>query len=121
VEAMLRFMYAFNYNNMVSTSTMIFDAQVYQIADKYDVQALKAHAKSKFSKAIETGWSLDEFPLAIETVYQSTPLDDRGLRDLAVERASKNIDKLLEKDGFCQLLRSTADFTADLVPFIRRR
>ncbi|KAI8668585.1 hypothetical protein NCS57_00670100 [Fusarium keratoplasticum] len=118
VEAMLRFMYSFDYSNIYGTSTMVYDAQVYQIADKYDVPALKACSKDKFGVAITTGWSMDDFPLAIAVVYESTPSADRGLRDLAVETSQKNIDKLLGHDGFCDLLRKTPDFAADLIPFL---
>lgn len=115
---MLRFMYSFDYNNLHSTSCMVYDAQVYQIADKYDIPALKSHSIEKFRDAITTGWSMDDFPLAISVVYSTTPSRDRGLRDLAVETSRKNIDKLLQRDGFCELLRETADFSADLIPFL---
>ncbi|KID82461.1 btb/poz [Metarhizium guizhouense ARSEF 977] len=118
VEAMLRFMYSFDYSNIYSTSTMIYDAQVYQIADKYDVPALKTHAKEKFGASIAAGWSLDDYPLAATVVYESTPSEDRGLRDLVVETSRENIDKLLTHDGFCGLLRKSADFAADLIPFL---
>ncbi|GKU09497.1 unnamed protein product, partial [Fusarium langsethiae] len=118
VEAMLRFMYSFDYSNIYGTSTMVFDAQMYQIADKYDIPALKAQSKNKFDVAVTTGWSMDDFPLAITVVYESTPPEDRGLRDLVVETARKNIDKLLGRDGFCELIRKTPDFAADLIPFL---
>ncbi|KPM39352.1 hypothetical protein AK830_g7204 [Neonectria ditissima] len=118
VEAMLRFMYAFDYTNVYSTSTMVYDAQVYQIADKYDVPALKAHAQKKFGLAITTSWSMDDFPLAITVVYESTPSADRGLRDLVVEISRKNIDQLVGRDSFSELLRKTPDFAADLIPFL---
>ncbi|KAH7019639.1 BTB/POZ protein [Ilyonectria destructans] len=118
VEAMLRFMYSFDYSNIYGTSTMAFDAQVYQIADKYDVPGLKAHSKDKFGAAITAGWSMDDFPLAVTVVYESTPSADRGLRDLVVETSQENIDKLLEHDGFCELIRKTPDFAADLIPFL---
>ncbi|KAK7419839.1 hypothetical protein QQZ08_010673 [Neonectria magnoliae] len=107
VEAMLRFMYTFDYTNTYSTSTMVYDAQVYQIADKYDVLALKENSKAKFGVAITTGWSMDDFPLAITVVYESTPSADRGLRDLVVETSRKNIDKLLGHDGFMGVLLAT--------------
>ncbi|RSL81301.1 hypothetical protein CEP52_017228, partial [Fusarium oligoseptatum] len=97
---MLRFMYSFDYSNNSGSSTMVYDAQVYQIAHKYDIPALKAHCKSKFGTAIATGWSLDDFPLAITVAYESTLSEDRGLRDLAVETSRKHIDKLLGHDGF---------------------
>ncbi|ENH71186.1 Protein roadkill [Fusarium oxysporum f. sp. cubense race 1] len=118
VEAMLRFMYSFDYSNIYGTSTMVFDAQMYQIADKYDIPALKAQSKNKFDVAVTTGWSMDDFPLAITVVYESTPPEDRGLRDLVVQTARKNIDKLLGHDGFCELIRKTPDFAADLIPFL---
>ncbi|KAF4974088.1 hypothetical protein FZEAL_8961 [Fusarium zealandicum] len=118
VEAMIHFMYSFNYDNIYGTSTMVFNAQVYQIADKYDISALKPHSKDKFGAAITTGWSMDDFPTAIAVVYESTPSGDRGLRDLAVETSHKNIDDLVTDDGFCELLRKTPDFAADLIPFL---
>ncbi|RTE68331.1 hypothetical protein BHE90_017292 [Fusarium euwallaceae] len=65
-----------------------------------------------------TGWSLDDFPLAITVAYKSTPSEDRALRDLAVETSRKHIDRLLGHDGFRELLRKTPDFLADLIPFL---
>jgi speckle-type POZ protein len=118
VEAMLRFMYSFDYSNVCGTSSMVYDAHVYQIADKYDIPALKTLSMGKFGAAITTGWSMDDFSLAIGEVYDSTPSKDRGLRDLAVETSCKNIDKLLQHDGFCKLLRRTPDFAADLIPVL---
>jgi speckle-type POZ protein len=115
---MLQFMYTFNYINSCGTSPMIYDAQVYQIADKYDIQALKTHAKDRFSAALTASWAMDDFPLAVSLVYSSTPCTDRGLRDLTVETSCRNIDKLLQNDGFHNILRETPNFAADLVPFL---
>ncbi|KIL88490.1 hypothetical protein FAVG1_08571 [Fusarium avenaceum] len=117
VEAMLHFMYKFHYTNVSGVSAMVFDAQVYQIADKYGVHALKTYAKDKFGTAIKAGWSMDDFPVAINVVYTTTPLNDRGLRDLAVEMSHMNLDELTSRDDFCATLRTTPDFAADLVPF----
>ncbi|KAF4333628.1 n-carbamoyl-l-amino acid hydrolase [Fusarium beomiforme] len=118
VEAMLRFIYSFDYSNTYGTSSMVFDAQMYQIADKYDIPALKSESKNKFESAVATGWSMDDFPIAITVVYESTPPEDRGLRDTVVETARENIERLLGKDGFCELIRKTPDFAADLIPFL---
>ncbi|KAM0354802.1 hypothetical protein ACHAPU_000626 [Fusarium lateritium] len=117
VRAMVQFMYHFEYTNEPDESTMVFDAQVYQIADKYDISALKDYAKVKFETKIKTGWSTDDFPSTIETVYTTTPPEDRGLRDLLLEIAVANLEELTTRDGFCQALRTTMDFAADLVPF----
>ncbi|KAG5792812.1 hypothetical protein H9Q69_008114 [Fusarium xylarioides] len=118
VDAMLRFIYSFEYDNMQGTPPMIFDARMYQIADKYDIAALKTESKKKFELAIANGWATDDFPVAANLVYVSTPSEDRGLRDIVVETARKNIDQLVGKDGFCELTRETPDFAADLIPFL---
>ncbi|KAF4463285.1 btb poz [Fusarium albosuccineum] len=118
VEAMLYFMYNFNYTNTSGSSTMVFDAQVYQIADKYDFEALKCHAKDRFGDAIDQSWNMDDFPLAVTVVYTTTPAEDRGLRDLVVETSHWNIDSLITRDDFCEMLRNVPDFAADLVPFL---
>ncbi|KAF5680539.1 hypothetical protein FDENT_8361 [Fusarium denticulatum] len=115
VEAMLRFVYSFEYTNTYGTSSMVFDAQMWQIADKYDIPALMAESKKKFEIAVTTGWSMDDFSTAVAIVYESAL---PGLRDIVLVTTSKNIDKLLDKDGFSELMRTTPHFTADLVPFL---
>ncbi|KAF4958473.1 hypothetical protein FGADI_2396 [Fusarium gaditjirri] len=115
VEAMLRFMYSFEYSNTYGTSSMVFDAQMWQIADKYDIPALMAESKKKFGIAVTTGWSMDDFPLAVTIVYESAL---PGLRDIVVQTASEKIEELIKKDGFCELMRAAPHFTADLVHFI---
>lgn len=118
VDAMLRFIYSFEYENTQGTPPMIFDAHMYQIADKYDITALKTESKKKFELSIANGWATDDFPVAANLVYVLTPSEDRGLRDLVVEIARKNIDQLVSKDGFRELTRETPDFSADLIPFL---
>jgi speckle-type POZ protein len=112
---MLRFIYSFEYSNTYGTSSMVFDAQMWQIADKYDIPALMAESKKKFEISVTTGWSMDDFPLAVAVAYESVL---PGLRDIAVETASKNIDELIGKDGFCELIRTAPHFTADLIQFV---
>ncbi|KIL87491.1 hypothetical protein FAVG1_09197 [Fusarium avenaceum] len=117
IDAMLFFIYHFGYINDSEESDMAFHAKVYQVADKYGILALKEYAKKKFSTAVNANWSTEDFPIAIELVYTTTPPEDRGLRDLVVETSSASLEKLIIRDGFCQALRTTTDFAADLVPF----
>ncbi len=115
VEAMLHFMYHLDYNNVHGASTMIFDAQVYGLADKYAIPALKSHALEKFRMVISSGWVMDDFPLAVSEAYNSTPETDRALRDLVVEISNTNINKLLENKLFRDVLRETPGFAVDMV------
>lgn len=55
---MLQFMYRFDYDaggsDQASAPPMVFHVKVYRIADKYDVFALKSHAREKFAKLVKT-------------------------------------------------------------------
>lgn len=58
---MIHFMYGFEYDSSGSdhgrVSPMLFNVNVYQIADKYGVPKLKDRAKEKFKKALlGNGW-----------------------------------------------------------------
>ncbi|KND89229.1 Kelch repeat and BTB domain-containing protein 4 [Tolypocladium ophioglossoides CBS 100239] len=117
VEAMLRFMYHFDYSNINGASTMIFNAQVYGIAERYIIPSLKEHSAEKFRTAVSSGWNMGDFPLAIAEAYLSTPEGDRGLRDVVVEVCHMHIDSLIENHAFCQVLRETVGFAADMVIF----
>jgi speckle-type POZ protein len=118
VEAMLRFMYTFDYdassNAKSGSSPMVFNAKVYSIADKYEVLSLKSYAKQKFETTVETCWDMDDFPYAIAEVYNSTPSVDQGLRKVVVDAACKHIDQLLSKQGFRDVLEGTEGFASDV-------
>ena len=114
-EAMIHFMYHFDYNNTQGISTMVFNAQVYCLADQYMMAALKHLAKDKFEAAIKTGWAMDDFLLAVDVVYSSSPEGDRGLRDLVVGVSGDNLEKLLKNVGFQNLLSEKPKFAADII------
>ncbi|KAK0631481.1 hypothetical protein B0T14DRAFT_532219 [Immersiella caudata] len=117
VEAMVYFLYHFDYSNTQGISSMVFNAQMYSLADRYMIAALKHIAKEKFETAIKTGWAMDDFLLAITDVYESTPEDDRGLRDLVLDVSHTNLGKLLENARFQELLRDTPRFAAEMVSY----
>ena len=124
VEAMLQFMYTFDYDASSSaentSSPMVFNVKVYSIADKYDVPALKSQAKQKFKTTVETCWDMDDFPYAVAQVYNSTPSVDRGLRDVVVAVACKHTSQLLSKQGFRDVLEDTVGFASDIAQLLAK-
>lgn len=118
VEAMLQFMYTSDYDASCSAdnsaSPMVSSVKVYSIADKYDVPALKSQAKEKFKTAVETCWTMDDFPYAIAEVYNSTTSIDRGLRNVVVDIASKHVNQLLSKQAFSDVLGEVVGFASDI-------
>ena len=81
----------------VYVNRLHMNAQMYSIADKYDIPRLKKEAAGKFDAAIlemmenqskktRTGASLFcEMLEAIPYIYSSTPDEDRRLRDIGAE------------------------------------
>jgi hypothetical protein len=53
---------------------------MYEIADKYDVPGLKELSRDKFDKACGAFWTCEQFGIAAEYVYTTTPDEDEGLR-----------------------------------------
>ncbi|KAI1017750.1 hypothetical protein LB504_004001 [Fusarium proliferatum] len=121
VDALLRFMYSYEYDNDQDTPRMLFDVRVYQIADKYGITALKDEVKKPFEAAVNREWITDDFPIAANLVYVTTPSQDRGLRDIIVEVMRKNIEHLAGVNKFDELLRTTPDLAVDLVTCLSGR
>src|SRR5436189_3099842 len=119
VEAMLQFMYTFEYGSTGNEiSPMLFHVRVYSIAEKYGISALKLEAKDKFSKVAVTCWDMDDFPDVASEIYSSTPPEDRGLRDIVTGVAHAHIVKLLKKDDFNNTFQETPGFAADVAQLL---
>ncbi|EIT73259.1 hypothetical protein AO1008_00634 [Aspergillus oryzae 100-8] len=89
VEAMVHFMYGFEYDSSGSdlgrVSPMLFNINVYQVADKFEVPQLKQKAKDKFETIARTCWEMDDYPIAISEAYQRTHKGDRDFRTVLEE------------------------------------
>lgn len=112
---MLHYMYTFYYDVPENASAMVFEAQIYSAADLYEIKALKYDASHRFRSAIQEGWSTDSFGLAIMEVYQSTPDEDRCLREQVVEISNRHIVQLMGNCYFNDALRILPAFSVDLL------
>lgn len=74
---MISFMYNLKYeiweDNLEEGSTMLFDVQMYQMADKYDIPSLKEVCKEGFRSSATKDWRLRIFSHSINKVYSTTP------------------------------------------------
>ncbi|KAF2810732.1 uncharacterized protein BDZ99DRAFT_386582, partial [Mytilinidion resinicola] len=64
---------------------LVFHAKMYALADKYNVKGLKLLAQERFTAAVETGWTHEEFPAATRVVFETTLDTDVGLREPLVK------------------------------------
>ncbi len=98
------------------------NAQMYSIADKYDIPSLKEKAAGKFDAAIlemnaqqrmdpQTGSRLvDETIGAIPYIYSSTPDRDRRLRDRAIEVANHRWREFKSRPDLQDLIAAVPEF-----------
>lgn len=123
VEAMLRFVYFFDYDVPPNSRPTIFHAQVYQIGDKYGIGTLKKQAINKFERVVneaevDAGFARN-LADTISIVYNTTPSGDRGLRDIVVKSSWTHFEYLISEASFKEVLGMNGDFSADLISLIR--
>lgn len=87
--------------------------QVYALAEKYDIPALKSLAKRKFEVAIACYYDAPELAEAIERVYASTIDSDRGLREVVLQ-LFKLHPQLANTQDIFEVIRETPTLALDL-------
>ncbi|KAI4730979.1 hypothetical protein E4T49_01120 [Aureobasidium sp. EXF-10728] len=94
-------------------SNLLTHTRVYALAEKYDIPALKALAKSKFEMAMACYYDSPEFADAIEEVYCSTIDSDRGLRDVVIQ-AFRNHPQLASTQDVFGVIKRTPTLAFEL-------
>ncbi|THX83748.1 hypothetical protein D6D05_03422 [Aureobasidium pullulans] len=87
-------------------SNLLTHTRVYALAEKYDIPALKALAKTKFEMAMACYYDSPEFADAIEEVYCSTIDNDRGLRDVVIQAFRNHPQLASTRDVFGVIKRT---------------
>jgi hypothetical protein len=89
--------------------TLFSSVRVYALADKYDISPLKELARQKFCSWAENNWTCEDFSAIAREVFESTPKNDRGLRDVIIQLVAKHADIFIQKDGLRQLIEDIGD------------
>ncbi|KAI8938335.1 hypothetical protein NX059_005986 [Plenodomus lindquistii] len=63
---------------------------MYQLADKYNAVGLKDLVIEKFDRGCRLFWDDEQFAIAADHVFSSTPEEDDGLRDMVIATISKH-------------------------------
>jgi hypothetical protein len=121
VKRMISFFYTLDYDNGITDSSVsggtkegpaateqsvlsCCGVREYAIAEKYDIKDLKAFAQSRFSTWVKSNWNHPEFYSVANEVYNSTPSNDRGLRDLVESSVKENVTSVLKNGRFREML-----------------
>jgi speckle-type POZ protein len=139
VEAMIQYLYTGDYNGATSKCRLLLHAkvggircdvhvwlpltmnQVYSIAHKYMMQDLQQTSYDQFQSAIDRYWQTDDFPKVVEYMYSSIPLRECGLWNTAMGICADNVDRLLEKSGFSEMLDGNGAISTEILKTGRRK
>jgi len=116
---MIQYLYHLEYDlpdfeDSLEKAVLVFHAEMYSLADKYNIRGMKAFAQDHFQNRAKGNCRVKEFPTAIRTVYKTTVDEDRGLRDVVVDMFSMNMD-LLDWPEIKEAVKDTAELAFELL------
>ena len=132
VERMITFLYTGTYDpgapevpvqdpNPFVGPILMANTLVYSIADKYDIEGLKALAKLSFEAISFAAWDCEDFPAVVDKVFDTTPESDLGLRDVVSVICAKHIDELLVHQSWIDLLSHNGAVGLSIFKAARKR
>lgn len=95
--------------------SLLVNAKVYIIAEKYDIQALKQWAVVKYKEVLLATWNSSSFIESASLVFENTPESDQMLRKVIIRKASENARALFDRNEFVALLESHGGFAAEVL------
>lgn len=102
-------------NEEVANTPLLVNVIMYTMGDKYGIGGLKKVAETKFDEAVTGLTSPLDFLLVVAEVYESTPEEDRGLRDVAVRHAILNHKGLAISKKFRAVVAKVPQFACDII------
>lgn len=130
---MIDFLYAIDYDDRPTTflaepanqatdahnpASLLINAKVYIIADKYELKALRELACNKYKEAVANAWNTSIFSESASLVFDNTVETDRMLRDVIVQVASHNARALLDRGEFVKMLKHHGDIATEIMPMV---
>lgn len=91
------------------------NAQVYAIAEQYDIPSLKQLAKSKYAEVVITEWNSASFVASLQLMYELTPESDRLLKEVALKTAGEHSKELVDRGEFVQLCKDHGEIAVDVL------
>lgn len=129
VDRMMSYMYTLDYDDdrrpifdpdetevtAYAPQALLINAQVYIMAEKYEIEGLKQLACTKYKEVLPSTWNSTLFSRTASLVYEKTVETDRMLRDIIVQGASDNLKLLLDRGEFVEMLKSHGDIATDIM------
>lgn len=95
------------------TTQLLVHAKLYEVADKYGVPGLKDLSSDKFRSACDLFWPDEQFAIAAEYAFNTTPDGDEGLRKIVRDKLFVHRD-LIKDPGVKQFLQKRPELMYEL-------
>lgn len=103
--------------------SLLLHAQVYVIAEQYNVPGLKKSASDKYEETAISGWDTSAFVKSLQLIYEATLQSDKGIRKIISKAAAQHGKDLVKCDDFLKLCTEVGEVGCDIlkVGLIRRK
>lgn len=91
------------------------NAQVYAIAEQFDIPSLKQLAKDKYAEVVPAEWNSASFVASLQLMYELTPESDRLLKEVALKTAGEHCTELVDRSDFVQLCKNNGEISVDVL------
>ena len=88
------------------------------ISGSLDIPGLKEIATSKYETLLSSLWATQSFSMGVGLLYRNTQQNDRLLREVVVNYIGKNIDKLMERDDFIEIMKEHGELATDVLKLV---
>lgn len=85
--------------------------RTYAIAEKYGIPSLKTLAQDKFGAWLEVNWFSDHCPTVIQEAFETTPMEEKGLRDVVARVLARNVRGIVDKPTWQPVLAQHGQLT----------
>jgi hypothetical protein len=99
----------------LNAASLLVNAKVYIIAEKYDIQSLKEWAATKYNEVLPATWNSTSFIESARLIFENTPESDRILRDIIIRKTGEDAKVLFHRGEFNALLKSHGDFAIEVL------
>jgi hypothetical protein len=101
--------------------SLVTNAQMYIIADKYEIEALKKLASAKYEEVVRMCWNTFEFSESARLIHENTMESDRTIKDVIEQAESDNINALLDRGEFTALLNGNGELATRILKCVAAR
>lgn len=116
---MLRFLYDLPYEadetHWHDGKTMLPHAEVYTVAEKYELESLKAEVHKNMVKLIQFSGNKPDLIETIREIIDRTPDTDTMVRKLLIDHCVQFLSGLIQQEGFVALLEENAALGAAVI------